>query len=95
MSVPITPPSVGVSVALLWRQRARALGGIVARPFSGIPLALGDATYRPLFLFFLALGSAAGLWLNFVSIWLAQNLGATPAQVGWFFSVSFLAAALG
>ncbi|HXI17896.1 MAG TPA: MFS transporter [Chloroflexota bacterium] len=95
MSVPIVLPSVGVSVALLWRRRARSLGGTVARPFSGIPLALGDATYRPLFLFFLALGSAAGLWLNFVSVWLAQNLGATPAQVGWFFSVSFLAAALG
>ena len=69
--------------------------GLLARPFAGIPLTLRDDVYRPIFLFMLCIGLSAGLWLNFVSVWLSQDLGATPTQVGWFFSAGFMAAALG
>lgn len=71
------------------------MGTVVSRPFAGIPLVLGDATYRPWFLIFLCAGVNGGLWLNFLPLWLTDNLGASPTQVGWFFSAGFLAAALG
>ncbi|HET7768043.1 MAG TPA: MFS transporter, partial [Chloroflexota bacterium] len=97
MSLPVVSQSEAVPVASPWQRWAHwgAAGALLVRPFAGIPLALRDDVYRPLFIFFLLIGSGAGLWLNFTAVWLAQGLGATPAQVGWFFSASFLAAALG
>jgi SET family sugar efflux transporter-like MFS transporter len=78
-----------------WSARPRHVAAVIWQPFAGIPAVLNDPTYRPLCLFYFFASANSALWVSFLPLWLTQNLGATPADVGWFFSANFLAAALG